>query len=351
MILDAINNWFNLSKRYFFTYSNGFFNLPYLSNSPEVIIKSCSRMPFMKHDTERKIISADTPFVKGKVHYVELEKGLWFMTSIMNYKNNVSYKPIYDNNLPADYYFITTNIISNEVNASSYVFDDITIENNSISFSKPKRHFLNRHFKQSQEIMYMLYFNEDWAEKNILNSLSTPKSVIDLFGNESVGFLNYAYQNNELKELTKAIDQSLDNVGKPDLLELKMIAYNYLNIFFKSVEKRDRLLSNNLSEKDYDTIKKIEYQLTTNAQEKFQGIETLAKKFKISPTKLKQDFKKVHGMTLFGYFQKCKMELALKYTTTSDLKIKEIAQRLGYENAGKFSQAFKKFHGHLPTEK
>jgi len=35
---------------------------------------------------------------------------------------------------------------------------------------------------------------------------------------------------------------------------------------------------------------------------------------------------------------------------TDDLRIKELASQLGYENAGKFSQAFKKHFDMLPSE-
>jgi AraC-like DNA-binding protein len=44
------------------------------------------------------------------------------------------------------------------------------------------------------------------------------------------------------------------------------------------------------------------------------------------------------------------MLLANKLLKKEDIRIKELAVRMGYENAGKFSQAFKKHNSVLPSK-
>jgi len=350
MVIDRINNWFNLSKQYFFTYSDGFFNLSYLSNSPDLIVKSASKMPFMKHDTERQMLHADTPFVKGEFHYVELESGLWIMYSDMFYKNNVAYKPIYDKFLPADYYFISVNSIENTHRDPSYEFNNFSVANNSISFSKPAKDSLNYHFKNSTERMIILYFDQAWANKNIVDSSTTPTVVKDLFADGQKEFLNYGYNEKNFKNLIGGISGSFLTSTKPNVFELKRMAYEYMGTFYDSLEQKNNLYSFSLSQADKVKMQKIEHQLSNNLYAKFPGIEALANKYKVSPTKLKQDFKTLYGETIFNYFQRNKMLLALQYVEATDLKIKDIALKLGYENESKFSKTFQKIHQKLPSE-
>lgn len=350
MVINRINNWFNLSKQYFFTYSEGFFNLSYLSNSPDVIVKSASKMPFMKHDTEKQMLHADTPFVKGAFYYVELEEGLWIMLSDMYYKNNLAYKPIYDKFLPANYYSISANTIENKRSNHSYEFNNFIVQNNSISFSKPAKDFLNCHFKSSKETMTILYFNENWATKNIINSPTTPLVLKKLFGDPTKEFLNYYYNDRSFKNLIDNISDSFVNSAKPNVFELKRMAYEYISLFFDSLEQKENLNSFSLSQKNKLKIQKVECYLTNDLYSKFPGIEVLAKKYKISPTKLKKDFKTLYGESLFEYFQKNKMRLALEHVENTSLKIKDIAIKFGYENDSKFSKAFFKHNHKTPSE-
>jgi AraC-like DNA-binding protein len=56
------------------------------------------------------------------------------------------------------------------------------------------------------------------------------------------------------------------------------------------------------------------------------------------------------GKAIFQYFQEKQMLLARELLKTEDVRVKELAQKFGYENAGKFSQAYKKHFAMLPSE-
>jgi hypothetical protein len=89
----SVKKWLNQFKKYFFTYKDGFFELPYLANSPELMIESFSSMPFMKQDCNKACFSADTPFLKGVGHYQKTEDGLWIILSDFEVKKNISFDP------------------------------------------------------------------------------------------------------------------------------------------------------------------------------------------------------------------------------------------------------------------
>lgn len=306
-------------------------------------------MPFMKVDEEKQMLYADTPFVKGEFYYVELEQGLWIMSSVMDYKNNVSYKPVYDQMLPADYYCISINIVENEFMSSFYEFDNYKVESHSISFLKPKKDFLNCHFKGSHEKMYMVYFDKNWLKKNILNSPNLNPATESLFSNDEIGYMNYRYSGIAFESLIENLPKILHESPMPNLLELKKIAYDFFEMFIQSLEERKKLPSDKVVGKDQIMIEKIEHFLMGNLYSKFPGIESLSLQFKISPTRLKQNFKIVYGMPIFKYFQKKQMELAFHRLKDEDLMVKEVAQLFGYENKSKFSSTFQNQHGLLPS--
>ena len=350
MIIERLNNWFNLSKQYFFTYKDGFFNLSYLSNSPELMIKSFAKMPFMKNDGERQLLYADTPFLKGDFHYAELEKGLWIMRAEMYYKNNVCYKPIYDNLLPANYYFISINLVENNYNIDSYKFNNFKIQNNSISFSKPQIDYANYHFKNSKETMYIAYFDETWLKKNIIESPFLPENFNEFLLNKDKDFFNYRFSDNSFESLIQNFSNLFENSTKPNFFELKKLTYEFFTLFLLSLKKGKTLNFNNLKLQDRFKIEKIEHYLLGRLYDKFPGIEYLSIENKISATKLKQDFKSLHGCSIFNFFQQKKMELAYSFVKDSNLKVKEISLKFSYENVSKFSKAFYKQHNILPSD-
>lgn len=350
MLIDRINNWFNLSKQFFFTYSDGFFNLTYLANSPETMVKSFEKMPFMKKDIEKQLLYADTPFVKGVFCFVELEPGLWIMNSEMNYKNNVSYKPIYDKISPPDYYTLTINLVENKFKNDFFKTNDFIINHRSISFLKPEEDFLHSHFKGSKESKYILYFDQEWVDNHIINSSVVNKEVKDLFLNTEKGYLNYTYDDESLQILIKRLKECFDTSAKPNVFGLKKLAYDYLSLFFESLKVGNNFNSHELALKDKLKIQKIEHYLVSNLYKKFVGIDYLAAKCKMSPTKLKKNFKLLYGVPIFQYYQDQKMRLALSYLESGEMKIKDIAKKLDYENVSKFTKAFKKYYNQLPSQ-
>jgi hypothetical protein len=47
-----INQWFNSFKQYTFFYKDGYFELPYLSNSPDIMVSSIKKYPFTRYVEE-----------------------------------------------------------------------------------------------------------------------------------------------------------------------------------------------------------------------------------------------------------------------------------------------------------
>ncbi len=65
---------------------------------------------------------------------------------------------------------------------------------------------------------------------------------------------------------------------------------------------------------------------------------------------LKKHFKLIFGITVFGYLNAYRMEMARKVLLEQDCKVAVIASQFGYKHATHFSAAFKKYFGYPPTK-
>jgi AraC-like DNA-binding protein len=91
----------------------------------------------------------------------------------------------------------------------------------------------------------------------------------------------------------------------------------------------------------------VEQYLCLHYRTEFPGIEKLSRISAMSPTSLKTKFKKYYGDTLFGYYQKNKLEHARKLLD-SKVPVKVVATEIGYSNPSHFTLAFKKEYGFSP---
>jgi AraC-like DNA-binding protein len=104
---------------------------------------------------------------------------------------------------------------------------------------------------------------------------------------------------------------------------------------------------NYLSSQDTLNLSKVEHHLCSNYKQEFPGIEKLSRISAMSPTSLKTKFKKYYGETLFGYYQKNKLEHARKLLDNK-VPVKVVATEIGYSNPSHFTLAFKKEYGFSP---
>ncbi|HEY4109477.1 AraC family transcriptional regulator [Puia sp.] len=104
---------------------------------------------------------------------------------------------------------------------------------------------------------------------------------------------------------------------------------------------------NGLSVQDTRSLSRVEQHLCLHYKTEFPGIEKLSRISAMSPTSLKTKFKRYYGETLFGYYQKNKLEHARKLLDNK-IPVKVVATEIGYSNPSHFTLAFKKEYGFSP---
>ncbi|MNE79296.1 HTH-type transcriptional activator Btr [compost metagenome] len=80
------------------------------------------------------------------------------------------------------------------------------------------------------------------------------------------------------------------------------------------------------------------------------SLETVAERLQISGIHLRTTFKKETGQSLLDYTTEYRIEAAKRLLAETDLKIYEIAERVGYKTSQYFSQVFKRCTGFQPKD-
>lgn len=137
-------------------------------------------------------------------------------------------------------------------------------------------------------------------------------------------------------ELWNAMFQSLKmGFGKDNLSKASLYLYHFIATFLypdkgsgEQTEMQDRI---------NDIIRYMQQQLSATLT-----VEDLARKIDLSPSHFSSLFKKATGMSPLNYFIHLKLQKACLLLYTTDMKIKNVAVAIGYDDPFHFSRLFKK---------
>ena len=76
----------------------------------------------------------------------------------------------------------------------------------------------------------------------------------------------------------------------------------------------------------------------------------MARKVHITPSRLSHLFKDELGLTIIEYLTDIRITAAKQMLENSDLMVKQIAEKVGYQEASYFTRVFKKNTGVSPAE-
>jgi AraC-like DNA-binding protein len=350
-----VKDWLKRFKKYFFTIRDGFFELPVLGNSPELMMESFSSIPSMTNYPKQAFFQTNNMFVKGEGHYQKIEDGLWLIVSDLEVKKNLSFKLYYLENEPSDYHFLTfyINKHSKEVKLPEIHFD---IENldRTWTWVKAGSKCLNTHLKGQDSLFLNFYISNSWIEENIAsNGLFKNNALQRFFESESESIFLHSLLDTKKAVYEKLILEILDKDEKRprDFEEMKSWVYEILGSFIEALdEEPNSALNCMLAERDRRRVFYAKHLIDNAIFSKFPSITAIAKQVGASETKVKSDFKRVMGTSMLQYHIQRQMMYAQEMIKEDTFAIKDIAHSLGYASPSKFTEAFKKHYGCLPSE-
>jgi YesN/AraC family two-component response regulator len=89
-------------------------------------------------------------------------------------------------------------------------------------------------------------------------------------------------------------------------------------------------------------------QLLLHRHDRPHTTASLARNVGLSPSHFRRLFKAAYGCTPMELLERLRMEQAARLLKAGGLSVKEVARKVGYQNANNFSTAFKRFYGTPP---
>lgn len=344
------NDWAKHIQKFLFLLKDDFFELPYLSNSPQVMLDSLIKLPVMKHNALKQLISSDNAFWKGKMRYRKIEEGFWILETNIALKENVLAKATYTKDHLKDYYILSFSVF--EYKFPFKGSEDIILLSTCWTFYKPETEVATYFYKGTEGKFFNIAMNKEWVDQNIKSGKFCKKGVLESFFNTQKGFYTWLDLAPKAHVLSKKISKILEAEDKINLntLELRKCSMKLITEFFNNSFEDSRIADNiSLSNLDYYNVAKAEKMILHNLQSSFLGIDKIASEVNTSPTKMKANFKIVFGFSMLQYHKEKNMLLAKQLLQNSEVEIQIIAVITGYESASKFAAAFKKRFGQLPS--
>lgn len=342
--------WSKKFKQYLFLLNDGFFVLPYLSNSPETVYRSVTSLGAASHNTAQNSVRSNTIFCNGVLRYRELDSGFWLLGTDIEVKENILAKAIYDSSPTQKYYFLSFSVFK-------YLFPLPGDPQNALdsicwTFYKPETTVATYFYKGTRGSFYNIAFTREWALQHL--SLESAAKTAELFRflDSATGFLTWLdIVPNALSSAQKF--QSLlhsQRTAASDLL-LRTEVHALVVDFFNSERCSSRIST-------YKELKNPNYAIAARAEKiilqrlslPFTGVEEIASEVNVSPTKLKVLFKAVFGISMLQYHKEKNMLLARQLLQTGEIPVKNVAALTGYDCGSKFAAAFKNRFGTLPSQ-
>ena len=78
--------------------------------------------------------------------------------------------------------------------------------------------------------------------------------------------------------------------------------------------------------------------------------DEVARRVASSPRQLRRAFSEIRGMSFRSFLTRARMARAAELLVSTDIPVKEVARRVGYQEPSQFTKAFKRVYGVTPSE-
>ena len=131
----------------------------------------------------------------------------------------------------------------------------------------------------------------------------------------------------------------------PGFLQLKVLE---LLMLLRSIPRRDGAEAY-CSARQVELIRHLRDHLIMD-RDNYVSLARLAEEHDISVSHLQKLFKQIYGVPVYHYIKEYRLEQAAVELVQTAKSVTQIAQNIGYDNASKFSECFKKRYGLTPSQ-
>lgn len=213
-------------------------------------------------------------------------------------------------------------------------------ENPGLLLIKHVKH-LSPAMKWSEQLLYFAYKN---LITELLESLG-PTTIVSKDFEDQLFALTAIEDQHVWQAIDLSIEEAVFKYLGQKVRVVKHLVKTDLSNCHEQYKKLDTKVNADLSENIRYVIRRLESDYANNTMDLNQIADELA----VSASHLSRLIKKELGISFKEYLIQLRMERAIALIKESDMRINEIAERVGYTNQHYFAHAFKKATGYSPS--
>lgn len=228
----------------------------------------------------------------------------------------------------------------------------------NMSFYNPKTHVISEGKMESEKLKhsegYKVSFHKELLKQNYLKAIEVKNDVLQAVLKEQPSnidgikklFLSFVssllyFTHEDIDEIEHSVEEATKLIQDSICMEELLYAVNNkFDIFQVKLEK--------VSSCSVDILQAITY-MEEHYQEKI-SLTSVANEVSFSPEYFSRLFIKETGVNFVVYLNNIRMKNAINMLETTNMKVYEIAEKVGYSSLSYFSTAFKKKVGKNPYE-
>ncbi|WP_281888814.1 response regulator [Paenibacillus sp. YYML68] len=140
----------------------------------------------------------------------------------------------------------------------------------------------------------------------------------------------------EMEDLLRGLQQAKD--WRDVMLRMNELATNAIFLLSKTNTAAGK-----------DIMESVRLYIQHHYAESIQ-LQSIAERFYIHPNYFSKRFKEKYGESFVDYLNSVRMKEAAVLLSTTDLKVREISERVGFDDAAYFGSVFRKRYGQTPTQ-
>lgn len=178
---------------------------------------------------------------------------------------------------------------------------------------------------------------------NAIQSLDSPKEIEQSLHILGIQIINYMIKNHQGKDEIPLMNEVFGLTKKmSNLIELKNEVYDWVKKVLSILERKNEI-------QHLDQIDIAKKWIASHLDQNIT-IQKIASQVYMNPTYFCEYFKSQTGETVLDYVTRIRMEKAKDLLLTSNLKIYDISEKVGYIDPKYFSKLFKKQYGNTPSK-
>ena len=216
-------------------------------------------------------------------------------------------------------------------------------------------------------VIFMFQIKKEEGHLEISEILSIAEKIISQENDVSQAYYMFfdIYQNNVvvIAQIDTSDSEKIKEQYVKDILEIRekyhvviwygiSAAFSERSKMMEAYEEAFRALNNARiwKKRGCEIVERTCVYIKTNFQNSNLSQVEIAEAMNVTPPYLSSAFKKEKGVSIVQYLTQVRMEKANEYLSSTDMKIREISEKVGFNDEYYFSRIFKKYYGLSPQQ-